>query len=307
MADLLILLAVGAGVFWLLLVLWTMHALTAPHRRGYAWAVAKGRPGDPGELPEAPRFTEWILKSQGRLLPVWDITGNDPQGPVIVLSPGWGQGRIGCLDRASGVLGCASRVLVWDMPSMGDAPGRSTLGARESAMLSDLIDQAHPEHPMLLMGVSMGAGVSIVAAAARSDIAGVIAEAPYRVPLTPALGVLRSAQLPHHLSLRPALALLGLFLGVGPRWRGFDRATHARRLTCPLLILHGDQDTISPLDDARAIAQAAPDAELVVTEEGDHHALWKDPAWRERQMQATQDWVKRHFGSDQERAGPDSA
>jgi len=292
MPGLFTLFALGAVSFWLALMVWTYRAFTRPPRRGYAWAVAKNRPSDPGELAQPAAFTEWMFDTGRLKLPVWDIKGRDTLGPVIVVTPGWGQARVGCLDRVAGVLAVASRVVVWEMPAMGDAPGRCSLGAKEPALLGMLLDQLQADRPIVLFGISLGAGVSIVVGAARDDIAGVIAEAPYRVPLTPALGVLRAANLPRVLNLRPTLALIGLLNGMGVRWRGFDRAEHASRLRCPLLVLQGELDDISPLEDAKAIAEAAKYSTLIVSEGIDHHTLWQQPEALERNIDAVRDWLQ---------------
>ncbi len=296
--GLLVLLAAGGAVFALALFVWTVRMLTRPPRRGYGWAIAHNRPSNPGELEgDPPAFTEWTFKSLGVDLPVWDIEGRSPSGTCVILTPGWGQGRVGCLDRVSGVLDAASRVLVWDTPATGEAKGRCTLGAHEAIMLTELIDRAQSDRPIVLMGASMGAGVSIQVAArhvaaGRSEIAGVIAEAPYRVPFTPAKGVLTAANLPSALSLRPALAWVGVRSGAGSRWTSFDRAVHAANLMCPLLVLHGSDDNVCPIEDGRAIAQAASNGTIIEFEGGDHHRLWLEPAWRARCSQATTEFLE---------------
>jgi pimeloyl-ACP methyl ester carboxylesterase len=299
--GLLQLVLIGGVLFWLALVWWTVHSLTHPPRRGYAWAVARQRPGDPGELdlhPGPPAFEEWIFESGGVEMAVWDIVGQKHDGPVVILTPGWGQGRVGCLDRAEGLLASTSRLILWEMPAMGDSAGRCTLGAQEPALLSELVDrvrtaksadgseQQSASRPLVLAGVSMGAGVSIVVAATRSDIAGVIAEAPYRMPLTPARGVLKAANLPRWLNLGPAIGLVGLRNGFGAHWRCFDRADYAAKVNCPLLVLHGSLDQVSPLADGLAISQAAPQGELVEVQGADHHNLWQLPQTRQASVQA---------------------
>lgn len=277
-----VLLGAGAAVFAAALFIWTVRTLTRPPRRGFGWAVAYNLPSHPGELDPAPEFTEWTFTSGGIELPVWDITGRKPTGPVVLITPGWGQGRVGCLDRVAGLLDSASRIIIWDLPGTGEAPGTCTLGARETPMLNDLVDRVGNDTPIVLMGASMGAGMSIEIGAQRDDICGVIAEAPYCMPLTPARGVLRTANLPWRLNLPPAIAWVGLRSGAGAKWAGFHRAEHASHLSCPLLILHGTDDTVSPIADSRTIADAAESCTLVEIDHGDHHSLWRRPEWLER-------------------------
>jgi pimeloyl-ACP methyl ester carboxylesterase len=82
--------------------------------------------------------------------------------------------------------------------------------------------------------------------------------------------------------LRLAFWLLGLDFGVGPHWRGFDRAAHAAGLRVPLLLIHGDQDEVCPFEDARAISAACPGARLVNVDGAGHHSLWTTPVNRDR-------------------------
>lgn len=316
MLGLAMLLAMGLVVALLLATAGTAWFLTRPIRRTYASAISRGRPGEPGELrpmlgcsaPGAsdwPRnFDAWSFAFRGVDLPVWRIPGDDPSGPIVILSHGWGDSRIGALARVQ-TLAMASRAcILWDMPGHGDARGTCALGTREVDALRTLIghireidgradgsgstNTTEAPTPLVLYGWSMGAGVSIAAAtgsgepAARGDaLVGVIAEAPYRHARTPAANVLRSTALPRWPSLDLALAMLGIEFGVGARWRGFDRAALARSLGCPLLVIHGADDEVCPLDDARAIADAASAARggrLVVVPGGTHLNLWSGPA-----------------------------
>lgn len=282
-------LGLGLGAYVTATVGRTMHVLMHPPRRTYASAVSRARPGDPSEIPPPAgplEFERWTFRSRGRDLPAWDVRGARPRGPVVVMSHGWGDSRLGGLSRVGHVARLASRVVMWDMPGHGEAPGVCSLGTREVEDLLALI--AHVREPnveMILHGWSLGAGVSIAAAARgvgerTARIAGVIAESPYRHAPTPARNVLRERRLPHGWNVTAAFWLLGLDLGIGPRWKGrggFDRANLAARLTCPLLVLHGDQDAVSPIEDGEAIARQARDGTIARIEGGGHVGLWSDP------------------------------
>ena len=65
------------------------------------------------------------------------------------------------------------------------------------------------------------------------------------------------------------LAGLGLHLFVKGRSH-YDRARAAALLRCPLLVLHGTDDAMGPLESARRIAAAAPQGRLVTIEGGGH-------------------------------------
>jgi pimeloyl-ACP methyl ester carboxylesterase len=226
------------------------------------------------------------------------MAGDDSQGPVVVLSHGWGDSRVGSLSRASALLPLASRIVMWDMPGHGEAPGTCSLGAREPDALLALLARIAPCEPVVLFGWSLGAGVSIATASRLADaplpgvsLAGVIAEAPYRLARTPARNVLVNFGMPHRLNLPLALACIGIDARIGPRWQGFDRAALAARLRAPLLVIHGVLDDVSPVEDGRAIAAAAPEGTIVELPEAGHHGIWTTPLHATRATDAVRAWI----------------
>lgn len=283
--GLLILLASGLLLLWAGVVVYTAWLLTHPPRRTYAWAVSRGLPGDPGEMTPPMPFAAWTCRSRGVDLPAWTIEGKRADGPVIVITHGWADSRIVMLERARVLVDIARQVVVWELPGHGETGGVCTLGARESVHLRAVVDAIPGDTRIVLYGFSLGAGVSIAAAAelGPSRVCGVIAEAPYRVPATPARNVLRLRGLPYRSTLGPALLLIRSKAGRGLAPLAFDRAAWAARMhqSVPLLVLHGDADAVCPLDDARTIASAAPAGRLVVVAGGDHQRLWSTPSTRE--------------------------
>jgi pimeloyl-ACP methyl ester carboxylesterase len=209
-------------------------------------------------------------------LPVWDIQGDKPDGPLFILCHGWGDSRIGGLTRVPALADFASRLILWDMPGHGDAPGTCALGIREVSALFELIE--HLGQPVVLYGWSLGAGVSLAAGAVSPSVTRIIAEAPYRFPWTPARNVLSAFGLPWRVNLPLAIGILGARFGVGPRWTGFDRLPIATSLTMPYLVLHGELDEICPVEDGSQIADANPLGQAVIIKEAGHHSLWTDPA-----------------------------
>ena len=276
------LLAIGLAILWLLGVISTAWRLTHPNRRTYASMVRRQLPGDPSELPDGGRaFTKWNLKSRGLELPVWEIEGDNPDGPVAVFTHGWGNSRYDALQRLEPFLTRCSRIIAWDEPGHGDAPGTCDLGVGETEDLHALLSKLESQR-VVLFGWSMGAGVSIACAGRNSNrIACVIAQAPYRIAYTPAKGVLSEAALPWRATLWPAFWLIGLVrrrtLGWAGNWSKFDRAKLASELPCPLLVLHGEFDTVCPLNDGQEIADAAPHGRLFVLPGAPHNGLWANP------------------------------
>ncbi len=312
-----LLLLIGLTLALSLGVVLTVRTLRRPPRRAYAWAVAKNRPGDPSELsrPEGSErvaYESWTLASPAGELPVWDITGAEPSGPVIIATHGWGESRIVALSRIGHLLPLASRIVAWDLPGHGDAPGATSLGAREHQDLLRLIERVRKttERPIVLYGSSLGAGVAIAASAEADEPLPVIAEAPYCVPFTPARNVLRQAGYPYRATLPLAMAYLGLRLAGTPAWLSprsriaFDRAALASRMDAPLLVVEGEHDAVSPVEDARRIAEHAPDGTLALIEGAGHLDLWEPPNL-ERTLGAVRAFVARTAGaSPAEREAP---
>ncbi|MFM9959217.1 MAG: hypothetical protein ACKVZJ_14225 [Phycisphaerales bacterium] len=353
MLGLILLLLIGALTAFALTTLMMMHRLTHPPGKTYAWAVSRGKPGTPMELPQPRAFEPRTLQLRapaGRHTiecPAWYIPCDHPDGPLVIFTPGWGDSKLGVLPRLAPLVSRASAVLAWDPPGFGEAPGTCGLGVTEPALLAEIIEQQLTADPgfrrrgIVLFGSSLGAGVSIVAAGGGLDRAdhpdrapsraapsdgsarfavtpsasasaalrrgGVIAEAPYREAPTPARNVMRLSGMPHRLNTPVAFALLAwmirprggfgdLFAALIWGWRGYDRALHARRLNCPLMVLHPGQDEVSPVPDGEAIARAAgafhaattgvlPDhraspGRLVIVPGAAHNSLWTDEATR---------------------------
>lgn len=279
--GLITLLALAGLIYLGVLVALLAWGLTHPPRRTYSSAVARGVPGSPDELTPPLHCEEWTFASRDRTLPAWDARGLNAAGPTIIFTHGWGDSRLGALPRMHALAPLASRLIAWDLPGHGEAPGICRLGRYEAADLKALLDRV--SGPVVLLGWSLGAGLCIEVAADNPRILAVIAEAPYRLQDASARNVLRGARLPSGQTLDLALLLLGMKGG----WRiRSDRAAIASRVSCPMLVLHGTEDEVCPLDDARAIAAAAPRATLVEIEGGDHNRLWTEPTWARQSSQA---------------------
>ena len=274
-----VLLGIGLVVALNGAVLVTMHKLCRPPRRTYAWALARGVAGDPGEMVPSRTFEEIELDvGRGERAAAWVIEGKDPRGATVVLTPGWGSSKLGALVRLAAIEEAAARVVVWDPPGHGDTPGVSALGAREHEMIAQIAAQYSGCGPLVLMGWSLGGGASVAAAALCAErgikVSGVLAEAPYREAWTPAFRVMRAGGLPWRVNGPIAIGILGAAFGVGALWRGFDRLLWAAKAGCPVLVLHGSDDPVSPPEDGRAIAAAAEQGELMSIEGGGHNNLW---------------------------------
>lgn len=285
--GLLTLLAVGLATAYIFAVASVAWEALHPRRRTVSWALATGGPADPDALARPrpalrsgadpapsralgapPTAPSWRLVDHrapdGTSLPAWELDGDDPAGPVTIIVHGWGRSRWDSLRRAPLFLPFSSRLILPDLRGHGEAGGSTRLGAVEVADVAALAEGvATPGAPLLLVGHSMGAGIVIRAAVALAErrrvaaarVVGVVALAPYERVATPIAARLEQRALPSSIIAAPAVLLLRL-LGVRER----PLSESASRITVPLLVATAAADPISPANDGRRIAAAAPPA-----------------------------------------------
>lgn len=338
MFGLIRLLLLGLLIAMSLAVFAIVRQLRNPPRRTYASAIKRNQPADPSELPPplGPRaFTPFTFAAPADRhsartiqLPAWDIPADNPRGPIIICTPGWGDSKIGILARLAPLLPHASRIIAWDPAGHGESPAtsRSNLGTdadvlalcalarasmpppplpagevSESSRMEGAIAPVQAPKPsapqaLLLLGWSLGAGVSIVAASKLAAQGlppiGVIAEAPYRLGRTPVVNYLRATGLPYRIVEPIAAAYLGLTLRGTLDWSSFDRAKHAANLPCPLLVFHGTLDAICPHEDGQRIAAAARRSLFVSIEGAGHNDLWSIRKYTDQCSAAIQDFIR---------------
>ncbi|MEM7621812.1 MAG: alpha/beta fold hydrolase [Planctomycetota bacterium] len=269
------LLAIGASLYWALLVTLTAWRLVAPPRRTYAWAISRGVPGDPHEAFGVTFESVERRLDGGPRVPVWEIAGDAAAGPVVIVSHGWGSGRVEMLGRAKMLRSVASRVVLWDLPGHGESGGLCTLGSRETRLLDRLATDAVERfaRPVVLYGWSLGAEISIRAAAGRSDIAGLVVDGVYASGWVPAKRLLAERGVPWGATLGPALAVIGTAFGLRPARRFFRMTDVCEGVSAPVLMLHGARDQVAPIDAAERIA-AARGWRIEIDADAGHATAW---------------------------------
>ena len=240
--------------------------VTNPPRRGMGWALGQGFASSPADL--GLEFEERSIRSPGATVPCWWIRGRGDAREVVVLVHGHGRSRWDSLRRAGPWVDRAALLVLPDLRGHGEAPGRGTLARREPADLCAVIAEAERSFPgarVTLAGHSLGAVAAIHAAALRAEagspVAAVVAWGPYDRVRTPFEERLRLRGLPARPFSDAVLWLLD-------RLDGPERPTHeaAAALRDTALDVHADElDAVSPVGDARRIAQACPRATLHVS------------------------------------------
>lgn len=248
-------------------------AIVKPRRKTYAHALAHGLPTDPSELGLVGEEVTFNLPGPYQT-PGWIIQGKDPAGPTALLLHGHRDYVYGAMRFVPALVPHVSAVVLFDWPGHGGCTAPwMTCGTREPndaiAVLEGL-PEALRARPIVLFGYSLGGQIALKTAGLYPErFAGVVVDGAYRRWDTPVRMKLKRYRVPQF----PFIQLSGLFFYALGLIRHFDRTAYAKRYPGPMLVLHGTEDRICPIDEGRELADAAPDAAFVAIEGGRHNQL----------------------------------
>ncbi|QQE10661.1 alpha/beta fold hydrolase [Planctomycetota bacterium] len=260
-------------------------SLRRPRRKTYAVALGRGDAVDPGDLGLAGEAVRFDL-GDGGMTDGWVLEGDGEDdgkgGLTVVMVHGYGDSKYGLLGWAKKVceLKVAKRVVVYDQRGQGESEGKTCdLGVNEPGDVLKVVNQLGVEEcgDVLLYGCSMGGGTAIKAGVLMSEseeaarLVGVIVDGPYRLWDEPVRNVMKLKKYPRW----PMVEVGGWLLNMQLKGGLFeiDRVTEAKRLKCPLLVLHGTGDRVCSFESGKQIAEAAVDGELIKFEGVGHLEL----------------------------------
>ena len=264
--------------------------------------VYRVRAGYPQRHPPAHRpdavGLDWedvqIPTSDGLRLPGWLISAGSGPAPGVVLVHGWESSRDRTLPHAQILHAIGCHVLTFDVRGHGDNGAEMlplSVGeyAADAGAAAEWL-RARPEVTEVgVLGHSMGAAGTLVAAASDPSIGAVIAVAAPADPWRLTRQTFRLARLPIPSPIAWPLAWLTTRVYLQPRGHTVASvsATNAvRRIAVPVLLAHGSDDGVVPVGDidrlAAARRSARPDAvTTTVTVPGGRHSwLYEFPAYR---------------------------
>jgi fermentation-respiration switch protein FrsA (DUF1100 family) len=194
-----------------------------------------------------------------------------PGEPTILYFHGNGGSLANRSERIAKYLARGRGMFMMTYRGYGGSSGRPSERANVADALlayDTLVARGVPAKDIVLYGESIGSGVAVQVAAQRS-VAGVILDAPYT-------------------SIVDVAALAYPFLPVRPFLLDrYETMTHLPRVTAPMLVIHGERDTIIPVEMGRAVAAAAKGPARLVTFPNaghvDHHLHGS--------FEAVQDWL----------------
>jgi dipeptidyl aminopeptidase/acylaminoacyl peptidase len=251
-------------------LLLTIHLL-APRVLRLAYRVPRhGHPATPAMHGlSAEEVT--LATAGGKRLHAWFVPappGAGRPGPAVAILHGWG-GNAGLMLPFADLLHRAGYgVLLLDARNHGrsDSDDFSSL-PRFAEDLERGFDwlRAWPEVDparVALLGHSVGAAAALLVAARRPEVAAVVSLAAFAHPVT----LMRRQMRAHHIPYIPVgwwlLRIIQRTIGV--RYEEIAPVNVIRRIQCPVLLVHGDDDRAVPVEDAvRIHANRAGDRVLL--------------------------------------------
>ena len=214
-----------------------------------------GSPADHGLVHEA----IWIPTVRGRRLYGWWLPADSAQGTLVVVH-GWGSNAELMLPLGVPLRRAGLNLLLFDARNHGrsDADSFSSLPRFAEDLGAALIWLKH-RHPrrsarVAVLGHSVGAGAALFAASRDRDIAAVISIAAFAHPAEVTARYLAPLHLPKWVT---TLVIRYVEWVIGHRFDTIAPVRSIRQVACPVLLVHGQADTLVPVEDARRILAQA--------------------------------------------------
>ncbi len=237
---------------------------------GIAFAVVSAIVGDqlaaavPAEVGPPPAWLPArelaIDSASGSRLAAWLAAEPERPATVILLHPVRAN-RLAMAERARFLWAAGFNVLLFDFQAHGESPGRRItfghLEARDARSALALVRERLPDKPAGVLGVSLG-GAAALLGDGPLDADAIVLEAVYSTIERAVLNrVAMRLGPPAHVLTPVLLWQLRPRLGVAPaELRPIERIG---RLRAPLLLIAGEEDRHTTLEESRRMFDAAPD------------------------------------------------
>ena len=173
------------------------------------------------------------------------------------------QKNVAALDLAMELVHRQYNVIMFDFRNCGDSdPGITTIGLDEQQDILGAIDwcKAHHAEPIGLIGYSMGAVASILAAAKSAEVSGVVADSPFSDLNRYLLDNLSVwSKLPKYPFSPLMVFFIRFVMGKNPQLvKPIDSIQEI--YPRPVFFIHGDQDDAIPCSNSETMSQRFSDA-----------------------------------------------
>jgi pimeloyl-ACP methyl ester carboxylesterase len=217
-----------------------------------------------------PQERVWLTNPRGIRLHGWFVPSGE-DAPAVVVLHGWGGNAAHMLDLAPAINEAGFHSLFLDARNHGLSEHDDHVSmlkfAEDLGTAVEYLRQRDDVTDVAVIAHSVGAAAAIYYASYNDDISAVVAVASFAHP-----GELMDENLPLPGPIRWAVlwaveTMIGKGLDViAPR----SRVAH---VSAPLLLVHGEQDDIVPVEDSYELADLGVDTELLVVPEGAHSDL----------------------------------
>ena len=216
-------------------------------------------PADMGLAAQAIR----LPAAQGKTLFAWFIPVPVPTpSPAVVVMHGWGANASLMLPALAPLHAAGFAVLLIDARCHGQSDGAPfTSLPRFAEDIETGLDWLHQQASidptrLAVMGHSVGAGAALLCATRRPDVRAVVSLSAFAHPREIMRSFLAEARIPY--------LVLGWYVMrhvqavIGARFDDIAPLRSMARLRCPVLLVHGTEDTVVPLADAQRLLAAGP-------------------------------------------------
>ncbi len=232
----------------------------------------------PSDYEMAYKDIEFMSKDEETKLSGWVLEPSVPAKMNVIFAHGYKGNRyeenIPFLPLASNLLADGYRVIMFDFRYAGDSEGEmTTVGVKEKLDLIGAIDwtTANYKEPVGLLGISMGASTSILAAADSDAVIAVVADSPFSD-----LHDYLEVNMPVWTDL-PNFPFTPLILTIIPMMADIDLKEASpinvldKMSPRPILFIHNKGDGSIPYTESEMMAKKDPEHFNLWLTEGDGH------------------------------------
>lgn len=220
-----------------------------------------------------------IAAAGGLHLFAWYIPAlHESPAPAVVLMHGWGGNASTLLPAAQALHRAGYAVLLPESRNHGrsDSDDHSSL-PRFAQDLDSALDwlKAQPgidPARMATLGHSVGGAAALLSASRRRDLCAVISVSAFAHPEQ----VMRRWLSARHIPYWPLGWLINRYVEqvIGQRFTAIAPVATLCKIRCPVMLVHGNQDTTVPIDDARRILHCCgPANTILLVLDGTHEAF----------------------------------